>query len=74
MIVGISIYNSPFLDLPLLPLFPQQFQCSNNEQSLLECRPSQLNCYSNYQYLGIRCQSIKHLLMFILVIIVLLYS
>ena len=74
MIVDISIYYSPFMDLPLLPLFPQQIQCYKNEQSLLDCRLSQLNCYSNYQYIGIRCQGIKHPLMFILIIIVLLYS
>ena len=71
---GTTGYGSSFLNLPLLPFFPQTFQCLGNEQSPLDCNPYPLNCYNNYQYSGFECQGTEHLLILKWNIIVLLYS
>ena len=70
---GTTGYGSSFLNLPLLPFFPQSFQCLGNEQSPLDCRLYTLNCHNNYQYSGINCQGTEYILIFKSNIIVLLY-
>lgn len=54
-------YSSSFLDLPTLPIYPYEFSCSREDNTLIDCSKSIIHCYrqySSYKYSGVRCQGL----------------
>ena len=65
IIVDAVVYSSSFVNLPNLPIIPYDFQCSQNEMSLLNCTKYVLSCESlkwqhiPYLFGGVTCQGIE---------------
>uniref|UniRef100_A0A1X7T6A2 Uncharacterized protein n=1 Tax=Amphimedon queenslandica TaxID=400682 RepID=A0A1X7T6A2_AMPQE len=56
-------YRSNFVDLQDIPLYPYEFSCSSNDNSLFECSKYVASCYSSSwyyygDYAGVTCRDV----------------
>ena len=61
VVIDTEEYRSNFADLQDIPLYPYEFSCNSNDNSLFECSRYVASCYSSStshygDYAGVTCQ------------------